>query len=108
MVIGTSMGLSDGATVALAVALAFFLGYALTMRGLLRAGLPFRAALKVALAADTVSIAVMEFIDNVLGARCSVPGARCPVPCKGHAVVHPYHCPGAGVPAADLEAMLRS
>ena len=60
MVIGTSLGLHDGATVALAVTLAFGFGYALTMRGVLRAGLPFRQALKVALAADTISIAVME------------------------------------------------
>jgi hypothetical protein len=73
MVIGTSIGLSDGATVVLAVALAFFFGYALTMRGVLRAGLPFRAALRVALAADTVSIAVMEVIDNAI--MLSVPGA---------------------------------
>ena len=73
MVIGTSLGLTDGATVALAVALAFVFGYALTMRGVLRAGLPFRAALRVALAADTVSILVMEIVDNavILG----VPGA---------------------------------
>ena len=73
MVIGTSIGLSDAETVALTVALAFFFGYALTMRGVLRAGVPFRAALKVALAADTVSIAVMEFIDNAV--MLSVPGA---------------------------------
>ena len=73
MVIGTSLGFSDAATVALAVALAFVFGYALTMRGVLRAGLPFRAALKVALAADTVSIAVMEFVDNAV--MLSVPGA---------------------------------
>ena len=43
------------------------------MRGVLRAGLPFRAALKVALAADTVSIAVMEVVDNAV--MLSVPGA---------------------------------
>ena len=73
MVIGTSLGLHDGATVALAVALAFVFGYALTMRGVLRAGLPFRAAVKVALAADTVSIAVMEVVDNAV--MLSVPGA---------------------------------
>ena len=73
MVIGTSLGLPDGATVALAVALAFVFGYALTMRGVLRAGLPFRAALRVALAADTVSIAVMEIVDNAV--ILSVPGA---------------------------------
>jgi uncharacterized protein DUF4396 len=73
MVIGTSAGLHDGVTVALSVALAFFFGYALTMRGVLRAGLPLRRALKVALAADTVSIAVMELIDNSV--MVAVPGA---------------------------------
>jgi hypothetical protein len=73
MVIGTSIGLSDAATVVLAVVLAFVFGYALTMRGVLRAGLPFRAALRVALAADTVSIAVMEVVDNAV--MLSVPGA---------------------------------
>jgi hypothetical protein len=73
MVIGTSLGLHDAATVALAVALAFFFGYALTMRGVLRAGVPFRAALRVALAADTVSILVMEIVDNAV--MLSIPGA---------------------------------
>ena len=73
MVIGTSLGWSTAATVALAVALAFVFGYALTMRGVLRAGLPFRRALQVALAADTVSIAVMELVDNAV--MVSVPGA---------------------------------
>jgi hypothetical protein len=73
MVIGTSLGLHNGATVALSVVLAFFFGYALTMRGVLRAGVPIRAALTVALAADTVSIAVMEFIDNAI--ILAVPGA---------------------------------
>ena len=73
MVIGTSIGLPDWATVALAVALAFVFGYALTMRGVLRAGLPVRQALRVALAADTLSIAVMEVVDNAV--VLSVPGA---------------------------------
>ena len=73
MVIGTSVGLSDWATVALAVALAFVFGYALTMRGVLRAGVPLRQALRVALAADTISIAVMEVVDNAV--MLSVPGA---------------------------------
>jgi hypothetical protein len=66
MIIGTSAGLHDGATVALSVALAFFFGYALTMRGVLRAGLPFRQALRVALAADTLSILVMEVVDKAV------------------------------------------
>ncbi|HLM07081.1 MAG TPA: DUF4396 domain-containing protein [Blastococcus sp.] len=73
MVIGTSAGLHDAATVVLSIALAFVFGYALTMRGVLRAGVPFRQALKVALAADTVSIAVMEVIDNAI--MVVVPGA---------------------------------
>ncbi|MFD7729569.1 DUF4396 domain-containing protein [Kitasatospora phosalacinea] len=72
-VIGVGLGLHNGATVALSIALAFVFGYALTMRGVLRAGLPFRDALKVALAADTVSILVMELIDN--GVMVAVPGA---------------------------------
>jgi hypothetical protein len=73
MVIGTSLGLPDGATVALSVLLAFVFGYALTVRGVLRAGLPLQRAIRVALAADTVSILVMEIVDNavVLG----IPGA---------------------------------
>src|SRR4029453_2401817 len=73
MIIGTSAGLHDAATVVLSVALAFLFGYALTMRGVLRAGLPFRRALRVALAADTLSILVMEIVDN--GVILAVPGA---------------------------------
>jgi hypothetical protein len=73
MVIGTAAGLHGAATVTLSVALAFVFGYALTMRGVLRAGVDFRAALKVALAADTVSIAVMEILDNLV--MVGVPGA---------------------------------
>ncbi|MFF7974983.1 DUF4396 domain-containing protein [Streptomyces sp. NPDC007905] len=73
MVIGTAAGLHNAATVVVSIALAFVFGYALTMRGVLRAGLPVRQALKVALAADTVSIAVMELIDNTV--VVGVPGA---------------------------------
>jgi hypothetical protein len=73
MVIGTAAGLSNAATVVLSIALAFVFGYALTMRGVLRGGLPFARALRVALAADTVSIAVMELVDN--GVVLAVPGA---------------------------------
>ncbi|MGW5366067.1 DUF4396 domain-containing protein [Actinopolymorpha pittospori] len=119
MVVGTSLALHNGATVAVSIALAFVFGYALTMRGVLRAGLPVRQALKVALAADTVSIAVMEIIDNTV--MVAVPGAMdaglatalfwlalafslllafvLTVPVnrwmiargRGHAVVHAYH-----------------
>jgi len=73
MVIGTSIGLHAAGTVVLSVALAFVFGYALTMRGVLRAGLPVRRALGIALAADTISIAVMEVVDNT--AMVAIPGA---------------------------------
>jgi hypothetical protein len=73
MVIGTGLGLHNAATVVLSIVLAFVFGYALTMRGVLRAGLGLRAAFGVALAADTVSIAVMEIVDN--GVVVAVPGA---------------------------------
>ncbi|MDX3855244.1 DUF4396 domain-containing protein [Streptomyces sp. AK02-01A] len=119
MVIGTAAGLTNGATIALSVVLAFVFGYAFTMRGVLGAGLPVRRALKVALAADTVSITVMEIIDNTV--MVTVPGALhaglasalfwgslafslavafvLTVPVnrwlisrgRGHAVVHAYH-----------------
>ncbi|GAA4657889.1 MULTISPECIES: DUF4396 domain-containing protein [Amycolatopsis] len=119
MVIGTAADLHGAATVVLSVALAFVFGYALTMRGVLRAGVGVRTALKVALAADTVSIAVMEVLDNTV--MVAVPGAMdaglgdvlfwaslagslvvaflltTPVNKwligrgKGHAVVHRYH-----------------
>ncbi|WP_020672275.1 DUF4396 domain-containing protein [Amycolatopsis nigrescens] len=73
MVIGTALGLHNVATIVLAVALAFVFGYALSMRGVLRAGVGMKQAFKVALAADTVSIAVMEIVDN--GVMVIVPGA---------------------------------
>lgn len=73
LVLGTALGLSTLATVTLAVALAFLLGYALTITPVLRAGLPWRRALAVTFAADTVSITVMEVVDN--GVMLLVPGA---------------------------------
>jgi hypothetical protein len=72
MVIGTALGWSNAATIALAVALAFAFGYALTLRPLL-AAMPFKAALRLALAADTASITVMEFVDNLI--MLVIPGA---------------------------------
>jgi len=119
MVLGTWWGWGDWPTIALAVVLAFFFGYLLTVGPVLRAGLPFRQAVKVALAADTVSILVMEIVDNAI--MLTVPGAMdagltnalfwgslafalavafvVTVPVnrlligrgKGHAVVHEYH-----------------
>ena len=73
MVIGTALGWTTGPTVILAIVLAFAFGYALTMRPLLRSGIGVHDALKVALAADTVSIVVMEIIDNAI--ILVVPGA---------------------------------
>lgn len=119
MVIATALGLDAAPSVALSIALAFLFGYALTLRPLLAAGLSFRSAGRVALAADTVSITVMEITDNAF--LLAVPGALAAgladglfwgslaaslvvafvvtVPVnraliareKGHAVVHAYH-----------------
>jgi hypothetical protein len=73
MVIGTAQGWSNPPTVVLSVVLAFFFGYALTIRSVLRAGVALGTAVGVALAADTVSITVMEIADNAV--MVLVPGA---------------------------------
>ncbi len=73
LVIGTALGWATPATIALAVALAFFFGYSLTLRALIAAKMPLRQALRIALAADTVSITVMEIIDNAV--ILIIPGA---------------------------------
>ena len=73
MAIGTALGFSDFQTIALAVGLAFFFGYALTSLPLLRAGLALGAVIPIALASDTFSIAVMEVVDNAI--MLIVPGA---------------------------------
>jgi Domain of unknown function (DUF4396) len=72
MVIGTAFGWDNAATIALAVVLAFFFGYALTLRPVLRA-MSFAAALRLALAADTASITIMEIVDNAI--MLVIPGA---------------------------------
>jgi hypothetical protein len=119
MVIGTALGWGNLATIVLAVALAFFFGYSMTIVPVLRAGLTLGAAIGVALAADTLSITIMEIADNLF--MVLVPGAMdaglsswlfwtalavslavafvVTVPVnramirrgKGHAVVHQYH-----------------
>lgn len=66
MVIGTATGMGNAATVVLSIALAFVFGYGLTMRAVLRAGVGVRQAFRVALASDTVSIGVMELLDNAV------------------------------------------
>jgi hypothetical protein len=73
LMIGTALGLSTAVTIALAVALAFLFGYALSTLPLIQAGLGFFAALSVVFAADTLSIAVMEIVDNLVMAI--IPGA---------------------------------
>lgn len=73
MVVGTALGWGNLPTMVLAIVLAFLFGYAFTLRGILAAGVDLRTAVRVALAADTVSIAVMELIDN--GVIAVWPGA---------------------------------
>jgi hypothetical protein len=66
MVIGTALKWGNTATIALSVVLAFFFGYALTIRPLLASGLTTPVVLKLAFASDTVSITIMEIVDNAL------------------------------------------
>ena len=73
LVIGTALGLSNLITITLAIILAFIFGYSLSTFPLLKTGLGFFAALSVVLAADTLSIATMEVVDN--GVMAVIPGA---------------------------------
>jgi hypothetical protein len=73
MVIGTALGWSDVPTIALAILLAFAFGYSFTMFPLLRSGIGLRRALATAFAADSVSIGIMEIVDNAF--IVIVPGA---------------------------------
>jgi hypothetical protein len=73
MVIGTALGFSNWGTVVLSVALAFLFGYSLTSLPLLRAGLALGAVVPIAFASDTLSIGVMEVVDNAV--VLAVPGA---------------------------------
>jgi len=73
MLIATALGWPDAGQIGLAVALAFLFGYTLTAIPLLRAGLSFGVALPIILATDTVSIAIMETVDNAV--VLLVPGA---------------------------------
>jgi Domain of unknown function (DUF4396) len=72
-VIGTALGWGNLATIALAIALAYVFGYALTLRSVLRSGVALGAALGIAFAADTISITVMEIVDNLV--VLAIPGA---------------------------------
>jgi hypothetical protein len=73
LVLATWWGWSAGPSIALAVVLAFFFGYALTVWPVLRSGLSLGSAVKIALAADTLSILTMEIVDNAI--ILAVPGA---------------------------------
>ena len=73
VVVGTALGWSAVATIALAIVLAFFFGYGLTMLPLLRSGMALGAALPLAFASDTLSITVMEIVDNLI--IVVIPGA---------------------------------
>jgi hypothetical protein len=73
MVIGSALGWGNFATIVLAIVLAFFFGYALTMLPLLRSGIAFGAALPLAFAFDTLSITVVEIVDNLI--ILVIPGA---------------------------------
>jgi hypothetical protein len=73
MAIATAFGWSNAVQIVLAIVLAFVFGYALTLQPVLRAGVGFREATGIALASDTVSIAIMELVDNVF--VLLVPGA---------------------------------
>jgi len=73
LVIASSLDWGNLASIAIAVVLAFFFGYSLTLRPLVRGGVALRQAARVALAADTVSLTVMEIVDNAI--VLLVPGA---------------------------------
>jgi hypothetical protein len=73
LVLGTVFGWSTATTIAAAIGLAFVFGYALTLRPLLQANVPWRQAVSLALAADTLSIALMEIVDNAI--MLAIPGA---------------------------------
>ena len=73
LAISTALGWHDLPSIVLAIVLSFVFGYALTIRQLTGAGIPFGRAARTALAADTVSITVMEIVDNLI--VVAIPGA---------------------------------
>lgn len=119
MAIAQAFGWPNAVQIVLAIVLAFVFGYALTLRPVLRAGVGFRQASGIAFASDTVSIAIMEIVDNVfvllvpgaidaglgdakfwwsiaLGFAIAFPAALAAnrwliARGKGHAVAHQYH-----------------
>ena len=73
MVIGNALGLATGVTVILSITLAFLFGYAFTSLPLLRSGMALGAVIPLALASDTISITIMEIVDNTI--MVAIPGA---------------------------------
>jgi hypothetical protein len=73
MIIGTALDFSNLGTIALSVVLAFFFGYLLTSLPLLRSGMALAAVVPIALASDTISITIMEIVDNAI--LLLIPGA---------------------------------
>ena len=73
LVIATALGWADLPSIVLAVVLAFIFGYGLTLRPLIAGGLSFSQAMRLAFAADTISIATMEIVDNAI--LLVIPGA---------------------------------
>jgi hypothetical protein len=73
MIIGTALDWSNLATIILSIALAFFFGYTFTSLPLLRSGMALAAVIPIALASDTISITIMEIVDNAI--LLLIPGA---------------------------------
>ena len=73
MALGAGFSWSNGATIAVSIVLSFAFGYGLTIRSLVAGGMPLPAAARIALASDSLSIAVMELVDNLF--MVIVPGA---------------------------------
>ena len=73
LIVGTALGLATGWTILLAVTLAFIFGFSLSTLPLMKAGIGFMSALSVVAAADTLSIATMEIVDNLV--MVAIPGA---------------------------------
>ncbi len=73
MVVSAALGWSATGSITISILLAFVFGYSLSMKPLISHGLGLKKALKIALAADTISILVMEITDN--GFIALVPGA---------------------------------
>jgi hypothetical protein len=73
MIIATALAWGTAASIGISVVLAFFFGYALTLRPMMAAGVPLRRASRLAVASDTISILTMEIVDNAF--ILVVPGA---------------------------------